>query len=91
MATRAVPASGLGSASRVAPGARRLGSRASVARAPRRAGLTTRAMFDRFDGDAVKAVKDGMDEAKKLRQTELKTEHLLIACAKVRDLSLIHI
>ena len=42
-------------------------------------------MFDRFDGDAVKAVKDGMDEAKKLRQTELKTEHLLIACAKVRD------
>ena len=85
MATRAVPASGLGSASRVAPGARRLGSRASVARAPRRAGLTTRAMFDRFDGDAVKAVKDGMDEAKKLRQTELKTEHLLIACAKVRD------
>jgi len=85
MATRTVPACGLGSVSRVAPGARRLGSCAPVARAPRRAGLSTRAMFDRFDGDAVKAVKDGMDEAKKLRQTELKTEHLLIACAKVRD------
>ena len=42
-------------------------------------------MFDRFDGDAVTAVKDGMDEAKKLRLSEIKTEHLLLACAKVRD------
>lgn len=41
-------------------------------------------MFDRFDGDAVNAVKDGMDEAKKLRLVEVKTEHLLIAVAKLR-------
>ena len=31
------------------------------------------------------AVKDGMDEAKKLRQGELKTEHLLLALSKIRD------
>ena len=42
-------------------------------------------MFDHFDGDAVTAVRDGMDEAKKLRLSEIKTEHLLLACAKVRD------
>ena len=42
-------------------------------------------MFSNFDGAAVTAVKDGMDEAKKLRQGELKTEHLLLALSKIRD------
>lgn len=42
-------------------------------------------MFDRFDGDAVTAVKDGMDEAKKLRLSEVRTEHLLIAVSKLRN------
>ena len=42
-------------------------------------------MFDRFDGDAVTAVKDGMDEAKRLRRSEISTEHLLLAIAKQRN------
>ena len=92
---------GLAAARHIAPGARDLtaprraasrvaSSRVTTpARRPSRnrpaGGVSTRAMFDRFDGDAVTAVKDGMDEAKKLRQSEISTEHLLLALSKVRN------
>ena len=82
----------LGASSHVAPGARALHREPPAPRrarhAARRRGVGVappRAMFDRFDGDAVNAVKDGMDEAKKLRQSVISTEHLLLAIARQRN------
>ena len=78
--------SALGASRAVAPGVRLLRAPGASRVPPRRAPSTApRAMFSNFDGAAVTAVKDGMDEAKKLRQGELKTEHLLLALAKIRD------
>ena len=87
---------GLAAARHIAPGARdlsaprRAASRVASSRVnPRRSNraprVSPRAMFDRFDGDAVTAVKDGMDEAKRLRRSEISTEHLLLAIAKQRN------
>ena len=87
---------GLAAARHIAPGARdlsaprRAASRVAASRVnPRRSNraprVSPRAMFDRFDGDAVTAVKDGMDEAKRLRRSEISTEHLLLAIAKQRN------
>ena len=41
--------------------------------------------FETFDGDAVLAVKDAMDQAKKLRSSELGSEHVLLALTRARD------
>jgi ATP-dependent Clp protease ATP-binding subunit ClpC len=55
----------------LAPGARQLRSvRPVTPQRPRQLAAAPQAMFDRFDGDAVNAVKDGMDQAKKLRLSE---------------------
>ena len=89
-------ASSLRAVTRVAPSARQLNGAMPFGRpglgssSRRRLKLVRRggrvdAMFDRFDGDAVTAVKDGMDEAKKLRLSEIRTEHLLVAISKLRN------
>ena len=78
--------SSLGASHAVVPGAGSLrASRPGRSITRTRTAVTPRAMFSNFDGTAVTAVKDGMDEAKKLRCSELKTEHLLLALSKVRD------
>ena len=41
--------------------------------------------FETFDGDAVLAVKDAMDQAKRLRSSELGSEHVLLALTRARD------
>jgi len=41
--------------------------------------------FERFDEYAVKIVKEGMDEAKRLGCKEVDTQHLLYGCTKLRD------
>ena len=60
---------------------------ARTARAERRANEPSRRwdFFETFDGDAVLAVKDAMDQAKKLRSSELGSEHVLLALTRARD------
>eukprot|EP00227_Mantoniella_beaufortii_P015429 CAMPEP_0197575570 /NCGR_PEP_ID=MMETSP1326-20131121/921_1 /TAXON_ID=1155430 /ORGANISM="Genus nov. species nov., Strain RCC2288" /LENGTH=666 /DNA_ID=CAMNT_0043138367 /DNA_START=268 /DNA_END=2265 /DNA_ORIENTATION=+ len=92
----AAAARNLRAVSRLTPGARQLSSNggkrstqlASKPNSSNRRGAMTvspRAMFDRFDGDAVNAVKDGMDQAKRLKLSEVKTEHLLLAVSRLRN------
>ena len=64
----------------------------STARRAHRARRATRertvarvGFFETFDGDAVLAVKDAMDQAKRLRSSELGSEHVLLALTRARD------
>jgi len=57
-----------------------------ASRSKRATTTTTRAgFFETFDGDSVRAVKDGMEQAKKFRSAECGTEHVLLALTRLRD------
>ena len=56
-----------------------------VAKASRPRKVTRCGFFETFDGDAVVAVKDAMDLAKKFRSAECGSEHVLLALTRNRD------